>query len=145
MSEVFHDPHFELDERLKNDTLLIAQFPLCDVLMMNETRYPWFVLVPRISNLRELYELSSEQRSQFDLESDRLSRAVMSAFKGEKLNVAALGNVVSQLHVHHIVRFENDAAWPAPVWGKFPVEPMSEALIDERRSSLVASLEPFDT
>ena len=131
---------FGLDERLANDTILLASWSLSDLRMMNDLQYPWFILVPRIDGLRELYELTSEQRLVFDQESDRLSHAAMKAFKGEKLNVAALGNVVSQLHIHHIVRFENDPAWPAPVWGKLPVVPMTKVQIDQRSSALLDSL-----
>jgi diadenosine tetraphosphate (Ap4A) HIT family hydrolase len=76
--------------------------------------------VPRRSNIRELYELADGERAQLCSESMALSRAIMQAFAGFKLNVAALGNAVPQLHVHHVVRTQSDPAWPAPVWGKVP-------------------------
>ena len=93
---------------------------------MNDSQYPWCILVPRVPNLSEIYQLSHSQRQQLDLESIFLSKTLMHTFEGEKLNVAALGNVVKQLHIHHLVRYENDTAWPAPVWGKFPVKAYSE-------------------
>lgn len=123
---------FKLDERLEADTFAVASWPLCELRMMNDAQYPWLILIPRIEGATELYHLSDEQRSQLDKESMYLSQTLMQVFKGEKLNVAALGNVVSQLHIHHVVRFSTDAAWPAPVWGKLPPQAMSPEQISER-------------
>ncbi len=117
---------FQLDTRLENDTHKVASWPLCDLLLMNDSHYPWCILVPRVYGLSEIYQLSPTQRQQLDLESILLSKTLMDLFDGEKLNVAALGNVVNQLHIHHVVRYSNDAAWPAPVWGKFPVKAYSD-------------------
>jgi diadenosine tetraphosphate (Ap4A) HIT family hydrolase len=114
---------FQLHPQLAADTLLAAELPLCRLLLMNDANYPWFILVPRRQGLRELYELEAADQQQFWSESLALGRALMSAFDGHKLNVAALGNVVPQLHVHHIVRFTTDPAWPAPVWGRHPARP----------------------
>ena len=118
---------FKLDPRLANDTTRIASWPLCEVLLMNDSQYPWCILVPRQPNLSELFQLSRSQRHQLDLESVFLSKTLMQIFDGDKLNVAALGNVVHQLHIHHVVRFSQDPAWPAPIWGKLPVKAYSEA------------------
>lgn len=117
---------FKLDARLENDTIKVASWPLCDLLLMNDSQYPWCILVPRVAGLSEIYQLSRTQRQQLDLESIFLSKTLMTVFIGEKLNVAALGNVVKQLHIHHIVRYSNDPSWPAPVWGKFPAKAYSE-------------------
>ena len=117
---------FKLDARLENDTRRIASWPLCDLLLMNDRQYPWCILVPRVANLSEIFQLSPIQRQQLDLESIFLSKTLMAIFEGEKLNVAALGNVVKQLHIHHVVRYSKDPAWPAPVWGKFPAKAYSE-------------------
>mgnify|MGYP000105365611 CR=1 FL=1 len=133
---------FVLDARLEADTLLVAQWPLCHVRLMNDAQYPWVILVPNVQGVCERYELSAAQRRQLDLESVFLSRTLMAVFNGEKLNVAALGNVVSQLHIHHVVRFEGDPTWPAPVWGALPAQAMSESLISERLASLSALLHP---
>lgn len=124
---------FQLDERLQNDTIKLASWPLCEVLLMNDTNYPWVILVPRIKDATELYQLDHSQRQQFDAESDYLVQTLMSLFQGDKMNVAALGNVVKQLHIHHVVRFETDQAWPAPIWGKFSVVPYTP---DERDNVL---------
>ncbi len=90
---------------------------------MDDASYPWFILVPRIAGLEELYELTSEQMRQVMTESSILSKVLQQLFNGDKLNVAALGNIVRQLHIHHVVRFSADPAWPGPVWGRFPAKP----------------------
>ena len=133
---------FEMDARLEADTFPVAQWPLCDVRLMNDAQYPWLILVPRVVGARELYDLSDAQRRQLDLESILLSRTLMAVFKGDKLNVAALGNVVGQLHIHHVVRFESDPSWPAPVWGKLPPQAMSDHLKSERLAKLASILAP---
>ncbi len=125
---------FKLDSRLENDTVQIASWPLCEVLLMNDAQYPWLILVPRVAEVTELYHLSEAQRQQFDSESLSLGQSLMQAFSGDKLNIAALGNVVSQLHIHHVVRFEGDPTWPAPIWGKLPAQAYNT---DERQATLL--------
>lgn len=116
------DTGFILHPQLEKDTHFVGDLPLCRLLLMDESRYPWFILVPRRAGIREIHELSHEERAQLWVESDQLSRALLYLYKPDKLNMAALGNMVSQLHIHHIARFQTDAAWPAPVWGKFPAQ-----------------------
>ncbi|OZG72101.1 HIT family protein [Hahella sp. CCB-MM4] len=111
---------FDLHERLAEDCHWLGDFPLCRLLLMNDSHYPWFILVPRVAGIREVYELPEEQQVQVLQESSLLGRCIMGCFHGHKLNVAALGNMVPQLHLHHIVRFPSDVAWPGPVWGKVP-------------------------
>ena len=111
---------FKLDEQLQNDTVKIASFQLCEVLLSKDSNYPWLILVPRKENLTELHQLESEELDLFWEESAFVSKHLEVHFQAHKLNVAALGNVVSQLHVHHIVRFHNDPAWPKPIWGVTP-------------------------
>jgi diadenosine tetraphosphate (Ap4A) HIT family hydrolase len=123
---------FELHPRLAADTIALGDFPLCRLLLMNDAQYPWFILVPRREHAREIYLLEERDQLQLLRESSTLSRALMNAFAGEKLNVAALGNVVPQLHVHHVVRYARDAAWPGPVFGKHPAVPY-DAPAQERR------------
>jgi diadenosine tetraphosphate (Ap4A) HIT family hydrolase len=108
---------FELDSRLDNDSLFLMDWPLCRVLRMNDRAYPWLILVPRRSGVREIIDLSSADQALLLREIGQASRAIKKALKPEKLNVAALGNVVSQLHVHVIGRFTDDPAWPRPIWG----------------------------
>jgi len=114
---------FQLDPKLQEDTILMASLPLCEMLLMDDRQYPWLVLVPRRPNLRELVELNSSDVLQLQTESNAVSKLLLKAFHAEKLNVASLGNVVAQLHVHHIARFIDDIAWPKPVWGVSPAKP----------------------
>ncbi|MDE2236175.1 MAG: HIT domain-containing protein, partial [Gammaproteobacteria bacterium] len=104
---------FELHPQLASETFTIGRFSLCRLLLMNDSRYPWFVLVPERDNIRELHELEDADRRQLWEESARLSRILSRLFNPDKLNIAALGNQVPQLHVHHIVRYRHDPAWPA--------------------------------
>lgn len=115
-------PAFELHPQLAADTYVVGNLPLCRVLLMNESRYPWLILVPQRADTTEIHQLVAADRTQLWEESDLVSRQLMQLFKADKLNIAALGNVVPQLHLHHIARFKTDAAWPAPVWGKFKPE-----------------------
>jgi len=122
---------FELHPRLNEDCITIGSFPLCRLLLMNDCNYPWFILVPQREGVREIFELSEADQKQLLWESSLLSRIVADHFKADKINVAALGNMVPQLHIHHIVRFETDPAWPAPVWGHTPAESYSQQALDE--------------
>lgn len=118
---------FVLDSRLQQDTLLIGDFPLSRLLLSNDSNYPWFILVPRRADIVEVFELSAEDQLQLWRETTALSQLLKGAFNADKLNVAALGNVVSQLHMHVIVRHRGDIAWPAPVWGKHPAQPYTDS------------------
>ena len=121
----------ELDPRLASDCRIIGRFPLCRLLLMNDANYPWFILVPDREAITEIYQLSSEDQQQLMRESSSLSLALTEAFAADKLNVAALGNVVAQLHIHHIVRYRDDLAWPGPVWGRFEAKPYTPEGMDE--------------
>ncbi|OUR90189.1 hypothetical protein A9Q81_19525 [Gammaproteobacteria bacterium 42_54_T18] len=116
---------FLLDSRLEADTFRIGESALNLLLLMNDSRYPWCILVPKQVGLREIYELSSKDQSTLLTESSVLAKTLMSTFSQEKMNIGALGNVVSQLHVHHVARHQNDPAWPGPVWGHSQAEPYS--------------------
>jgi diadenosine tetraphosphate (Ap4A) HIT family hydrolase len=111
---------FLLNEKILNDTNLICELPLCKFLLMNDSNYPWFILVPRKSNIVELFDLSKEDRNQLDCEIVEVSKFINDIYNPDKINIANLGNIVSQFHVHIIARFSNDKAWPEPAWGKFP-------------------------
>ena len=108
---------FVLHPRLAEDCLTIGHFELCRLLLMNDSHYPWFILVPQIPALREIYQLSKIQRDQLGDESCYLAEHLAVSFQADKINVAAIGNLVPQLHIHHVVRYQNDIAWPKPVWG----------------------------
>lgn len=125
---------FVLHPRLAADTTLIADWPVNRVLLMNDANYPWLILVPRIAGLRDFHDVPQEHEAEFFREINQAARALQSVTGADKMNVAALGNMVPQLHVHVIARFEKDAAWPDPVWGKHDAVPyedgVAKALID---------------
>lgn len=127
---------FTLDSRLQQDTLLMGDFPLCRLLLMNDANYPWFILVPRREAVSELFQLDNADQQALWLETTRLAETLKDAFVADKMNVATLGNVVSQLHMHVIVRRREDAAWPAPVWGKHPAQPYEPEQIAAVRERL---------
>lgn len=118
---------FTVAEQLTNDSILLGDFPLSRLLLCNDTHYPWFILVPRREGVREIFELSEEDQQQLLWESSYLSRRLNESFNADKMNVAALGNQVPQLHLHHIVRYQNDAAWPGPVWGRVAMVPYTDS------------------
>ena len=130
---------FQFHPRLLEDCHVIGRFPLCHVLLMNDANYPWFILVPDRPDLTELYQLSPEDQAALMGESTALSKALVAAFQADKLNVAALGNLVPQLHIHHVVRHRTDPAWPAPVWGKLPATRYSE----KGRADVVERIKAF--
>ncbi len=134
---------FELHERLAADTHSLGQSALCDVRLMNDRTWPWIILVPAVSGIREIYQLTADQQMQLLKESSALSKGMMELFEGDKMNVAALGNMVPQLHLHHIVRFQDDPAWPGPVWGtQAPVPYTAEELeqVTEKLQPVLESL-----
>lgn len=124
---------FALDSRLEQDTFALGDFPLCRLLLSKDANYPWFILVPRRAGISEIFQLDDSDRQQLWKETDFLSKTLGDCFAADKMNVAALGNVVSQLHMHVIVRRRNDVAWPAPVWGQKPASEYSAAQLDEVR------------
>ena len=131
---------FELDGRLAADTFVLGSTSLSRVLLMNDARFPWLILVPERADVSEPFDLSEADQEQLWQESMRLGGAMKAHFAADKINVAALGNQVAQLHVHHIARFHVDAAWPGPVWGvgrAVPYEAAAvQALMHELRSVL---------
>lgn len=127
---------FELHPRLAADTVEITRLPLCRVLLMNDAHYPWLILVPQQPGIREIHELSDADQIQLIRESSRVARTMSALFQPTKMNVAALGNMVPQLHIHHIARFETDTAWPGPVWGKIAAQPYAPAQLAERLNAL---------
>ncbi|WP_419535503.1 HIT domain-containing protein [Endozoicomonas sp.] len=137
---------FELDPQLARDCVVVGDFPVCRLLLMNDSQYPWFILVPRHQGIEEIYQLDEATQQQLLFESSYLAEMLQVLFSAEKMNVAALGNVVRQLHVHHVVRYSTDAAWPAPVWGKHPARPYMDAELSEVMQKLkegIADLPSF--
>ncbi|RMH20283.1 MAG: HIT domain-containing protein [Gammaproteobacteria bacterium] len=109
---------FVLHPRLVRDTSAVGRFPLSYLLLMEDANYPWCILVPARAGIQEIFQLEAEDQKQLIWESSLLGEAMMRLFQGDKLNIAALGNVVSQLHLHHVVRYRQDEAWPDPIWGR---------------------------
>jgi len=131
---------FELHPGLAADTLDVGSLPLSRVLLMNDARYPWLVLVPRRGGLIDLVDLDPTDHHRLTDEIRKACIALRELFRPDKLNVAALGNVVSQLHVHVIARYRNDAAWPRPVWTIGTAVPYAPAEGAERLRGLRAAL-----
>lgn len=118
---------FELDERLGNDSALITNIGLCQLRLMNDSRWPWLILVPQRPGISELFELTPLDQAMLTFETNLVAEALKKARQPVKINVAAIGNIVRQLHVHVIARYENDANWPGPVWGFGERQPYEHA------------------
>lgn len=131
---------FELHSQLQKDCTVVMDLLLCRLLLSNDANYPWFILVPMREGISEIYSLDKKDQLQLLEESNALSLFMANALKPDKLNVAALGNMVPQLHIHHIARYKTDPAWPAPVWGKVTAIPyvnqVKERLLDAARLAL---------
>lgn len=132
---------FKLHQQLLADTVPIGQFRLSLVLLHKDSNYPWVILVPKRENMREIFHLSQDDQLQLTKESSHLSEVMTSIFAPTKMNIAAIGNIVPQLHIHHVARFDSDAAWPKSIWGATePVAYAPEVLaktLKRLRSSLV--------
>ena len=131
---------FSLHERLRADTIELTRWPLSAVLLMNVRHWPWLVLVPRRPDIRELHELQEADQHTLTGEIVRASRTLNELVKPHKINVAALGNIVPQLHIHVIARFTDDAAWPKAVWGTVPPEPYAGNELAQRVESFKRAL-----
>jgi len=123
---------FELHTRLAADCIRVGRLPLSMLLLMDDARYPWFVLVPQRSGISEVFQLPEADQCQLWRESAVLARNLMQSFHADKINIGALGNLVHQLHIHHIARFSSDPAWPGPVWGHSAPVPYEKHAISER-------------
>lgn len=130
---------FSLHPQLAQDTFLVGDFPLSTCRLMNDCQFPWLILVPRIAGVTEIYQLSPADQTQFLRESSWLSSQLADVFRADKMNVAALGNQVPQLHFHHIVRYQNDIAWPKPIWG-LPNVPYTEPVLNNMCQTLMLAL-----
>ncbi|MGV8923393.1 MAG: HIT domain-containing protein [Thermomonas sp.] len=131
---------WHLHPQLADDTVPVIELALSEVRLLDDANHPWLVLVPRIADVTELIDLDAAQRMQLTAEIDAASRALKALFKPDKLNIAALGNMVSQLHVHVIARFHNDIAWPRPVWGVANARPYAPEELIERVQALRSTL-----
>lgn len=123
---------FQLHPRLHADSFVVAELELSRLLLMNDARYPWLILVPRIEQAVEIHHLPEKDQQQLWRESAHVAGIMERLFQPEKMNLGALGNLVPQLHIHHIARFVGDPAWPGPVWGHSAATLYSESAAAER-------------
>jgi diadenosine tetraphosphate (Ap4A) HIT family hydrolase len=132
---------FTIHPQIEADSFFVCDLPLCQVRLENVRNFPWLILVPRIDKLTEVHQLSSEQQAQLLSESSQCAHALLAQFELDKINIGALGNVVSQLHWHVVGRRNDDDAWPKPVWGFSPTDSWTpceaEALCTKLQSHLL--------
>ena len=121
---------FELDARLVNDTFEVCEYLDCKILVMNNSTVPWFIIVPFTAKT-EWYELDDSVQYNINKITNKLSKFLKDEYKADKLNVATIGNVVKQMHIHVVGRFESDPAWPAPVWGNLEARVYSDKMKSE--------------
>ncbi|MCV6624054.1 MAG: HIT domain-containing protein [Cellvibrionaceae bacterium] len=140
MDETMDTQPFKLDPQLADSTVVVGHFPLSLVLLSKDANFPWCLLVPKRANMTELHHLSDIDRQQYAKESGYLSEAMVALFAPDKMNMAALGNHVSQLHIHHVARFKDDVAWPNPIWGAAPAKEYDEEELRSRLSRLRSAL-----
>lgn len=128
---------FTLDSRLQNDSVHVIDLAPCQVRLSRDARYPWLILIPQQGSVVEIYDLAPDEQARLWQEATQLGQAMMREYGGDKLNIATLGNLVPQFHLHVIVRFQGDAAWPGPVWGHGSAEPYTDAALEQRLAEIV--------
>ncbi len=131
---------FELDGRIARDSDLVSVLGLCQLRIQNDSRWPWLVMVPERPGMTEIFELSPGEQVQLSAEVNRVAGALKTVTGATKINVGALGNIVRQLHVHVIARFEGDANWPGPIWGFGQAQPYGESQKQDFLNKLVEAL-----
>jgi len=131
---------FQLHPQLAKDCHYLGDFPLTALLLSKDANYPWYILVPRQENINEAFQLSEDDQQQLNKESLLLSKTLNELYSADKMNIAALGNMVPQLHLHHIVRYKTDVAWPNPVWGYAEALAYNERALTERMSNTLKAL-----
>lgn len=135
---------FELHPLLERDSIPLAEHSEFLYQLINDSRFPWVIIVPQVPNIKEIHELTPIRQQALSRASVILGRLMMETLDGDKLNTGALGNIVSQLHLHHVVRYANDEAWPGPVWGSGTAIPYDEQaktkLISQLRAPLLERL-----
>jgi diadenosine tetraphosphate (Ap4A) HIT family hydrolase len=124
-------PHWELDPQLARDTATIGDFPLSRALVSRDASYPWLILVPRRPGVVELMDLPDADQPQVMREIAHVGRVLKTVTASDKLNIAAIGNVVAQLHIHIVARRRGDAAWPKPIWGAGPAREYAPDALDQ--------------
>jgi diadenosine tetraphosphate (Ap4A) HIT family hydrolase len=133
---------FQLHPQLEADTVLVGRFPLSLLLLSKDANYPWCILVPQRAEVQEIYQLDNSDRQQLLQESCVLAETLAKLFAADKINVATIGNMVPQLHMHHVARFKSDVAWPRPIWGAVDASAYQEGMLARRVEELISLLEP---
>ena len=133
---------FQLAPQLQRDTHAVTRLALCSVRLLNDARFPWLVLIPRLPDAREVHRLTAEQQRQLIDESSHAAAALEALYRPDKINLGALGNLVPQLHWHVVARFVDDPCWPGPVWGCGQAMPYGPAELEIRIGELRGALEP---
>lgn len=136
--------HFEPDPRLVEDSYPITELPLCQLRLMDDTRFPWLLLIPRRHGVSEVFALNEAEQRQLWREASRIGQAFKALMGADKLNMASLGNVVEQLHMHLVLRRMDDDAWPGPVWGQGEPEPYDLDALAAMRDRVLAMVEGLD-
>jgi len=132
---------FVLHPQLAKDSVLVIELSLCSVRLIKDANYPWLILVPKIADTSDVIDLSDAQQQTLWQESAIVSRALKHLFTPDKLNIAALGNMVSQLHLHHIVRYQHDVSWPKPIWGQVPAKAYSDEQLVKKINLIKTDIE----
>jgi len=130
---------FVIDSQLKQTSYPLTSLDVCDLRLVDDQRWPWLLIIPRVAQAVELIDITPDLRAQVWLEIDHVGRVMRDQFSPHKLNIAALGNQVRQLHVHCIARFPEDEAWPNPVWGVGDSVPYDSELLNSRLNALRAA------
>lgn len=134
---------FQLHPRLQQDSVYLGRFKLCQLRLMNDSQYPWFILIPEVPNLSEIYQLTSEHQQQLIQESSYLAEHLATQYQADKMNIANIGNIVNQLHIHHVVRYQHDPCFPAPIWGKLPVIPYTDEQLSVQIQRVMPLLQSY--
>lgn len=135
---------FELHPRLEQDSVLLGSLPLSQIRLAKDGRYPWLILIPQVNGIKEIHHLNADDQQQLMAESCAVASLMETSLSPDKINVASLGNMVPQLHLHHVARFEGDDAWPGPIWGAHPAVLLSEAELEQQIATWRARLGDID-
>ena len=127
----------QLHPQLEKDCIILGEFNLCSLLLLNDANYPWFILLPNRKGVTEIHHLLETDQQLLLSESMFFCQCLEHVFQPDKLNIAALGNVVPQLHMHHIARYTTDACWTAPVWGSVPATPYKPEQLEKIKKQLI--------
>lgn len=133
---------FKLHQQLEADSMLVERLDLCEVRLITDANYPWLILVPMRDGVREIHRLSDTDQQLLMKEISLVAEQLEAFTKADKMNVAALGNMVPQLHIHIVARFKSDPAWPGPIWGVAPQKGYEEGRLADLVAAIRGALVP---